>query len=127
MEITCLILDDSEAKREWMHHLVARQCPHWKLLMATTTEEAMAHVKSGPIFTALIDYEVPTENGPAVIAAVRERNPRAQIACVSSSGNDEYRKNALEAGANGYVCTSELPQEVERQMKLMLAEWQVQI
>ena len=49
---------------------------------------------------------MPMENGPAVIRYLKEKNPSARIALVSSSDSERYTSDATAAGAEKCICTS---------------------
>jgi DNA-binding NarL/FixJ family response regulator len=74
---------------------------------------------------AFVDYYMPSERGPAVIAHLKRTNPAARIALVSSADNAENKEEAMRAGAEAYVCTSWPADEVEGALMGLLAEWAV--
>ena len=74
---------------------------------------------------AFIDYEMPSENGPAVIAYLRESVPSAKIAMVSSSNSGEYQADASEAGSDTYICTSFDEETVVETVSELLEEWKI--
>ncbi|MDP7069033.1 MAG: response regulator, partial [Candidatus Peribacteraceae bacterium] len=103
---TFLIADDSDGKRVFLEALVQKSGIAEEVLTATSTEGAKELIDSNTVDAAFIDYEMPSEQGPAVIAYLREKNPSAKIAMVSSGNSDRYRSDATEAGADAYVYTS---------------------
>ena len=119
-----LIADDSEGKRLMLRALLRHL--HWdsEILMARTTEEAKKLIDAHPdIAHAFIDYEMPSENGPAVIAYLKAKNPSARIALVSSSDSERYTSEAKAAGAEICICTSRESDEVEQTMKSVVETW----
>ena len=120
-----LIADDSDAKAAMLEGMVRHA---WgkrvEILRAHTTEEALALITKRPqIAFAFVDYEIPTAEGPAVIAALQHANPSARIACVSASNLERYQKNAAETGAEAYICTSLDSDTVEQSISSLLMEW----
>lgn len=118
---TLLIADDSADKRLLLKSLAAH---HWSGLVveAATTEAAMAAIASSPdLAAALIDYYIPSQNGPALIRAVRAAFPHAKIALVSSSDNPDNAREARAAGADDIVCTG-WP-EAPKQIADLLTAW----
>lgn len=119
-----LIADDSDAKQMMLTGLVHHH--HWMvdILTASSTIEAKQTIdKNRDIAFAFVDYEMPTENGPAVIAYLKKTNPAARIVLVSSDDNARYQKNAKEAGAEKYICTSYQSDVVEREILAAIEEW----
>jgi DNA-binding NarL/FixJ family response regulator len=119
-----LIADDSDAKQMLLEGFVRHS--HWKvdLLHATTTEEAKKLIDANPdIAFAFVDYEMPTENGPAVIRYLKERNPAARIALVSSSDSERYTSDALAEGAEKCICTSYQSDEVQQNICGLIESW----
>lgn len=123
-----LIADDSASKMHMLVSFVEHAKLDVELLTAASTEAAKQLIDQHPdIAAAFIDYEMPSELGPAVISYLREKNPSALIACVSSAGNDHYRNTAKDAGANAYICTSYDIDQVKEQIFSLLEEWRVEM
>lgn len=118
------IADDSQGKRGMLSFLVRKYMPDAHLLIATTTEEAIDVIDAHPdIAFAFIDYEIPSKNGPFVIAYLKKKNPRAHIALVTSADSDDYRQNARRAGSEAFVCTSHPEDQVLRELSDLLVQW----
>lgn len=119
-----LIADDSEGKRLMLQGFLKHM--HWagEIFTANTTEEAKRVIQAHPeIGFAFVDYEMPTEQGPAVIAALKKSNPKARIALVSSSDSKHYEDDAKAAGAEACICTSYESDLVEKTLKELLESW----
>ena len=79
-----LIADDSEAKQLMLEGFVRHN--HWnvEILTSASTDEAKKLIDKNPDITfAFVDYEMPTEDGPAVIRYLKAKNSNARIALVS--------------------------------------------
>lgn len=119
---TLLIADDSQAKIDlivsMLHHF------HWKgdAIVAMTTEQAEALMHEG-VGYAFVDYYIPSKNGPALIRALKEKNPAIRIALVSSSDKKENRDEAIAAGGETCICTSYRADEVGKAFGDVLHEW----
>lgn len=120
---TFLIADDSDGKATMLEAVVLRWSKAERILRAKTTEEAKKLIDAHPLAWAFIDYEMPSENGPAVIAYLREKQPHCRIAMVSSSNSGAYKHDAAKAGAEAYVCSSFDADEVENALNDVLHEW----
>lgn len=94
-----------------------------ELVIANSTEQAKALIDTHDFEFAFIDYEMPSEDGPAVIAYLREKQPRARIALQTSADSEEYEHNAREAGAEEFICTSYPTDEVEARVMGVLEKW----
>ncbi|OGJ64101.1 hypothetical protein A3C37_04270 [Candidatus Peribacteria bacterium RIFCSPHIGHO2_02_FULL_53_20] len=119
-----LIADDSDAKQLMLEGFLRHN--HWKvdLLHAMTTEEAKKLIDKHPdIAFAFIDYEMPTENGPAVIRYLKKINPVARIALISSSDSDRYVTDAKTAGAEVCICTSYQSDVVQEEIGGLIESW----
>ncbi|UPA22670.1 response regulator [Candidatus Peribacteria bacterium] len=121
-----LIADDSPGKIVLLQHLLNKV--HWNgpLLVAETGEEAMELMDEHPdIGFGLIDYYIPSKNGPAIIHRLKEMNPAARIALVSSSDAKKNFDEAIAAGADTCICTTYASDTVEKTILELLEEWQL--
>lgn len=119
-----LIADDSAQKMMILQGLLHRAGWEGEVLTAATTEEAKEKIDAHPeIGYAFIDYYMPTENGPSVIHYLKEKNPSARIALVSSADNADNAREAKEAGAEAVICTSYPADEVESAVLGIVEEW----
>ncbi len=124
MKYSFLIADDSSGKIALLTSLLEKA--HWNgtLYIAQTTKEAMDIIDLDPeINFAFVDYYIPKENGPAVIAYLKKKNPAARIALVSSGDNAKNNEEAKVAGAEAFICTSDEGDRVERVVMELLDEW----
>ena len=121
---TFLIADDSPGKRAFLKSVLKHA--HWdgEIVEAANTEEAIEFVNGQrQIMCAFVDYEMPSQNGPAVIRALRGKNPAAHIALTTSSDSARYEKEAMDAGADAFVCTSWTQEAVIKRLLELLDEW----
>ncbi len=121
-----LIADDSPEKIRMLRHFLKKAAWTGGIVIAHTTEEAMQLIDSEPIGFGLIDYYMPSKNGPAIIAYLKQKNPAAHIALVSSSDSKENADEAAQAGAEVCLCTTYEADEVERDMMDLLGRWRSQ-
>lgn len=117
-----LIADDSQAKIDMIVGMLFRFGWKGDVIVAMTTEQAEELMWEDVGF-AFIDYYIPSKNGPALIRALKKKNPAIRVALVSSSDNYENRLEAQEAGAETCICTSYEADEVERAFKDVIEEW----
>lgn len=120
---TFLIADDNDAKAMWLEAMVKKSGITKTVIRARNTEDAKRLIDEHQPGYAFIDYEMPSENGPAVIAYLREKVPDAKIAMASSSNSEAYQDDAEAAGSDVYICTSFKEEEVVDSIMNVLAEW----
>lgn len=128
MKPILLIADDSASKRELLRHYVEKLLDV-EIVEATTSDEAMhlidQHVE---IAAGLIDFEIPPENGPAIIRYLKHRNTDALIALATSAGpGGDYEAQARAAGAEAFISTSWDIVHMEEVLTTLLAGWGVEL
>lgn len=118
-----LIADDSVEKTKML--VAAIHAAEWDIEIATaaTTEEAYEIMRKRRVDFAFMDYYIPNDNGPHMIARLQNRNPKARIALVSSSKKESNLKEAREAGAEATICTSDPAHVVAAQLDDLLRSW----
>lgn len=118
-----LIADDSLEKTKLL--LAAIHATEWDIEIETaaTSEEAYEIMKKRRVDFAFVDYYIPNHNGPWIIERLKGRNPDARVALVSSSKKDSNLKEALAAGSEATVCTSDPAHVVAAQLDALLREW----
>jgi len=119
-----LIADDSDHKVMLMEGMLLRHGWKGEIFIASSTEAAIALIDVHPqIRFALIDFYIPSANGPAVMNYLKAKHPDARFALVSSSDKYENLEEAKAAGAEACICTSYEPDEVEMAFSNLLSEW----
>lgn len=111
------------AKLLMLKTLVERSGIADEIITAKNTEEAKRLIDKQQFAYAFIDYEMPSENGPAVIRYLREKQVSCLIALETSADSQEYETNAREAGATEFVCTSYPSDQVEAEIVGILEKW----
>jgi two-component system response regulator RegA len=127
MSTTFLIADDTEGKLQMLKKFVEQSGIATIILEARTSEEAKGVIDTHVIDAAFIDYEIPTENGPAIIAHLKSVQPEARIALVSASDSPTYQENALDAGAEACLCTSYVEDTVVDDVLSILGKWKIEL
>lgn len=118
-----LIADDSVEKTKLL--LAAIHAAEWDIEVATaaTTEEAYVIMRKRRVDFAFIDYYIPNDNGPHLIERLKNRNWDARVALVSSSKKPSNLKEAIDAGAETTICTSDPAHVVAVELDTLLREW----
>lgn len=118
-----LIADDSPEKIDYL--LKAIHATEWdiEVVTALTTEDAYEIMRKRRVDFAFIDYYIPNDNGPHLIKRLKNRNADARVALVSSSKKPSNLKEALDAGAETTLCTSDPAHVLASQVDTLLREW----
>lgn len=118
-----LIADDSPEKIDFL--LKAIHAAEWDIEVATalTTQEAYEVMRRRRVDFAFIDYYIPNDNGPHLIERLKNRNWNARVALVSSSKKPSNLKEAMDAGAEATICTSDPAHVVVAQLDTLLRGW----
>lgn len=107
----------------WLEALVRKSGLTEEVVLAKTTEESKALIDAKNIDFAFIDYEMPTEDGPAIISYLKSKNPSAHIALVSASNSQRYQEESTAAGAESYICTTFEEDVVLKNISDLLNKW----
>ncbi len=75
---------------------------------------AVEKIQADPPDLSLIDVDMPGISGIGVIRILRDSTPEMKILVLSSYNDDEYIRNAMRAGADGYVLKSVNTSELVR-------------
>lgn len=118
-----LIADDSQGKIDLIRSMLTHFGWSGDILIAKTSEEASELIGKQTITHAFVDYYIPSNNGPSIIAALKANNPHARIVLVSSSDNPENQQEAIEAGAEVCICTSYKADIVEKAFEEVIRDW----
>lgn len=120
---TFLIADDSPSKRDFLLNILRKEDWIDEINIAKTSEEAFELIDTFDIDFAFIDYEIPSKNGPAIIRALKKANSSARIALVTASDSPRYKQDGIDAGAEGFVCTSWTLDRVSSALTDLLDRW----
>ncbi len=124
MRESLLIADDSAEKMALMQHFLQKARWDGPILLAETSDDAMLIIDENPdIGFGLIDFYIPSQNGPTIIHHLKSVNPSARIALVSSSSQQKNVEEARMAGAEAFICTTHPGDQVETAMMELLEEW----
>lgn len=94
-----LIVDDSKLARMAVVKLLTELHPDWTRVEASNAEEALEHVKRTPLDIALLDFNMPGQDGLVLAAQLRQSNPDISVAVISANRQMEVVKRAEAAGA----------------------------
>lgn len=115
---TILVVDDEPDVREVLEEYLAKH--GYATLGAGNAEAAKAIVAKQPVDLALVDINMPGENGLALSRHLRERYASIAIVLVTSASTVVDRIVGLEMGADDYIPKPFDPREVLARVRSVL-------
>jgi CheY-like chemotaxis protein len=99
MATTIMIVDDSKLARIVAGKAVAALQPDWTRVEAGNAEEALALLRQGGIDLALLDFNMPGQDGLALAGEIRALQPELPLAIITANVQDEIigRARAINA------------------------------
>jgi CheY-like chemotaxis protein len=94
-----LIVDDSKLARIVVGKAVTAIRPDWERVEAGSAEEALQIVDRREVDVAILDYNMPGQNGLALAEELRRRRPDMPIAVATANVQDEIIARARAADA----------------------------
>ncbi len=116
-----LIVDDSSTMRKIIMRVLRQaEIPVETILEASNGIEALEALTANPdVNLILSDVNMPEMNGIDLVKKVRESKPKDElpIIMVTTEGGDSMREQAIQGGANGYVCKPFTPDTFSEALK----------
>jgi DNA-binding NarL/FixJ family response regulator len=115
-----LVADDHELVRQGMRSILQRE-PDWQVCgEATTGREALAMALTLKPDVVVLDIGLPEMNGVEVIRQIR-RAMTIAILVVTMHDADDVVRDAIAAGANGYILKAEAGRTIADAIRAILA------
>jgi two-component system, NarL family, response regulator NreC len=102
-KLRVLLVDDHGVMREGLAALIDAQPDMEVAAQARDGAEALALVEEVLPTIAVVDISMPGMSGPRVIKGLLQAQPELGVIVLSRHGEPGYVRQALEAGARGYV------------------------
>jgi CheY-like chemotaxis protein len=99
MATTILIVDDSKLARIVLGKAIAAHHADWNRVEAGNAEEAKALIQAGGIDLAILDFNMPGENGLDLAETLKAQHPDMPIALATANVQDELIARARTIGA----------------------------
>ena len=115
-----LIVDDHPVIREGLTQIINRQSDLLVCAEAGNAEEAVKAVKRQKIDLALVDMLLNNTTGIQVIKKIKTLSPGIITLVFSISDNSQYVKQAIEAGARGYITKDEVSEDIVKAIRQIL-------
>ena len=112
--IRILIVDDQHLVRQGLQALLESRSQLKVVGTAEDGESAIEQIKVFQPDVVLIDIEMPGIDGITSTQKICQRFPETKVIVISSHENKEYVRQALQAGAEGYLLKSTLAENLEK-------------
>lgn len=110
--VRILVADDHEVVRQGLRRLLEAR-PGWEICgEAGTGREAVEKAKQLKPDVVVLDYSMPGLNGAEATRQILERVPRTEVLILTMHGAEQLIREALEAGARGYVLKSDASRDL---------------
>ena len=107
-----LVVDDSEIIRRGIRQILQSQADIEVVCEASDGAEAVRKVREHRPHVVLIDITMPLMNGFEAARRIKHEFPLTQILVVSLSESGQFAREAIAAGASGYVMKSKAGTEL---------------
>ncbi|MBN2376427.1 MAG: response regulator transcription factor [Sedimentisphaerales bacterium] len=115
-----LIVDDHPVIREGLAQIINRESDLLVCAEAGTIGEAVKAVKKQKIDLALVDMLLDSITGIQVIERIKILCPDIIALVFSMRDNAQYVKQAIEAGARGYITKDEISEDIVKAIRQVL-------
>ncbi len=118
--ISILIVDDHALVRAGIRALLERLPDVTVIAEAKDGREAFRLIREQPPDLVLMDIAMPGLNGLEATARITKELPAVRVIVLSMYANDEYVREAIKAGAAGYLVKSAAAVELEKAIKAVM-------
>lgn len=116
-----LIVDDHAVVRQGYASLLRVLLPHVQVREAATGEEALSRAQEDIPQLVIMDFGLPGISGLETTRRLRQRLPQLRVLFFSMHDELPLVRQALEAGASGYLTKSSAPDVLVEAVKRILA------
>lgn len=99
MSKTVIVVDDSKLSRMHVRAMVLRNKPDWSVVEAANGDELFRTLQGTPVDVAIIDYNMPGDNGVDTAAKLRRSHPQVHIAVITANAQDAVVSGIRAVGA----------------------------
>ncbi|AWU97478.1 response regulator (plasmid) [Azospirillum ramasamyi] len=94
-----IIVDDSKLSRMHVRAMVLRNKPDWSVVEAANGDELFRTIQDTPVDVAIIDYNMPGDNGVETAAKLRTSHPNVHVAIITANAQDAVVTGIRAVGA----------------------------
>ena len=117
--IRILIVDDQNFVRKMLQYSLASQLDLEVVGTANSGADALTQIEQLHPDIALVDVEMPGMNGLEITRTISEQYPQSKVLVLSSHDDDSYIRDALQAGAKGYLLKNTPPEELAHAIRFV--------
>lgn len=99
MSKTVIVVDDSKLSRMHVRGIILRNKPDWTVLEAANSDELYGKLDESDIQIAIIDFNMPGDNGLEAAARLRAKRPDIHIAIITANAQDAVVSGIRDLGA----------------------------
>ncbi|RLI89716.1 MAG: response regulator [Archaeoglobales archaeon] len=103
MVVKILIVDDSQFMRKLLRKILESQSEYMVIGEAENGVEAVQLFKELRPDIVIMGIFMPIKDGISATAEIKQINPKAKVVMCTSVGQEEKMKQAIKAGADGYI------------------------
>jgi two-component system invasion response regulator UvrY len=116
-----LLVDDHAVVRQGYASLLRALLPAMQVREAATGEEALARVQEAVPNLVIMDFGLPGISGLETTRRLRQRLPQLRVLFFSMHDELPLVRQALDAGASGYLTKSSAPHRFDQHVRRILA------
>ena len=116
-----VIVDDHAIVRIGLKQLVQEAYPYATIWEAGSGREALMLLERVRWDLAILDVNLPDQNGVELLKAIKLRQPSLPVMMLSLHPEEQYALRALKAGAAAYLTKERAPEELVTAIKQVLA------
>ncbi len=118
-KIRILIVDDQNFVRKMLQYSLESQLDLEVVGTAHSGQDALAQIEQLRPNIALVDIEMPGMNGLVITRTISEQYAQTKVLVLSSHDDDSYIRDALQAGAKGYLLKNTPPEELAHAIRFV--------
>jgi hemolysin D len=119
LPIRILIVDDQNFVRKMLQYSLSAVADFEIVGAANSGEDALAQIEELHPDIALVDIEMPGMNGLAMTRTICERYAQTKVLVLSIHDDDDYIRDALQAGAKGYLLKNTPSEELAHAIRFV--------
>ena len=111
-----VVIDDEALARRLLKTSVEQAMPHAEVYDFARPSELLEYAKNNDCDVAFLDIQMPGMTGVTLAGKLREIHPLMNVFFVT--GYDEYKADAMDIHASGYVMKPVSKEKVEDELKI---------
>jgi DNA-binding NarL/FixJ family response regulator len=124
MEQHILIVEDHPGVRKSLRECLELAFPQYRMLEATTGEEAVTMAQAEPPCLVIMDIGLPGMSGLEATETIKKMVPSPPVVMLTICDDDDYRSHASAVGASAYVAKRDVKTELLPTLRRILGEHQ---